>query len=291
VGHPLAEGASARGATGRDRARRLPHRQLPRSRRRITAILDWELVHLGDPHEDLGWASLPMYMGGSKLISRLAEPEWFYARYAEKVGFKVSMDSVRYYQALSLLKLAATHMAAARCFEEGRFNDMRMPAMGSQIATCPAPDGKDDRGRNMNNSFREADRRHERHAAQRGADATRRRVRARPGVRRDQPAQHLQGAGRLVGGFPVRADRCAAHGAQWRRARCSRAARSGVAAGAAGGGFRSRRRSAELLALRDDGNRAIGALLGWLECAARTAGARRPPNRSSASCVPRCAPS
>ena len=46
------------------------------------------------------------------------------------------MDSVRYYQAFSLLKLAATHMAAARCFEEGRFNDMRMPAMGSQIATC-----------------------------------------------------------------------------------------------------------------------------------------------------------
>ena len=103
---------------------------------RITAILDWELVHLGDPHEDLGWASLPMYMGGSKFISRLAEPEWFYRRYSDKVGFEVAMDSVRYYQAFSLLKLAATHMAAARCFEDGRFNDMRMPAMGSQIATC-----------------------------------------------------------------------------------------------------------------------------------------------------------
>jgi aminoglycoside phosphotransferase (APT) family kinase protein len=103
---------------------------------RITAILDWELVHLGDPHEDLGWTSLPMYRGGTRLIGRLAEPEWFYARYGEKAGFAVSMDSVRYYQALSLLKLAATHMAAARCFEEGRFDDMRMPAMGSQIATC-----------------------------------------------------------------------------------------------------------------------------------------------------------
>jgi aminoglycoside phosphotransferase (APT) family kinase protein len=102
----------------------------------ITSILDWELVHLGDPHEDLGWASLPMYMGGSRLICRLAEPDWFYARYGEKVGFQVSMNSLRYYQALSLLKLAATHMAAARCFEEGRFNDLRMPAMGSQIATC-----------------------------------------------------------------------------------------------------------------------------------------------------------
>ncbi len=103
---------------------------------RITSILDWELVHLGDPHEDLGWASLPMYMGGSRLICRLAEPDWFYRRYGEQAGFEVSMASVRYYQVLSLLKLAATHMAAARCFEEGRFNDMRMPAMGSQIATC-----------------------------------------------------------------------------------------------------------------------------------------------------------
>jgi hypothetical protein len=77
-----------------------------------------------------------MYMGGSKLICRLAEPEWFYQRYEAKVGFPVSQASVRYYRALSLLKLVATHMAAARCFEEGRFNDMRMPAMGSQIATC-----------------------------------------------------------------------------------------------------------------------------------------------------------
>lgn len=103
---------------------------------RITAILDWELVHLGDPHEDLGWASLPMYMGGSQFICRIAEPEWFYERYAEQAGIQVAPVSLRYYQALSLLKLAATHMAAARCFEEGRIQDMRMPAMGSQVAAC-----------------------------------------------------------------------------------------------------------------------------------------------------------
>jgi aminoglycoside phosphotransferase (APT) family kinase protein len=103
---------------------------------RITAILDWELVHLGDPHEDLAWVSLPMYMGGSPYLCRLLEPAWFYERYAERSGIAVSMQSVHYYQVFSLLKLAATHMAAARCFEEGRFDDMRMPAMGSQIATC-----------------------------------------------------------------------------------------------------------------------------------------------------------
>jgi aminoglycoside phosphotransferase (APT) family kinase protein len=102
----------------------------------ITAILDWELVHLGDPHEDIGWLSLPMYMGGSPYFCRLLEPEWFYERYSRQAGFEISMSSMQYYRAFSLLKLTATHMAAARCFEEGRFNDLRMPAMGSQIAAC-----------------------------------------------------------------------------------------------------------------------------------------------------------
>ena len=103
---------------------------------RISAILDWELVHLGDPHEDLAWVSMPMYKGGSPYLCRLCEPDWLYERWSQQSGIQVSMASVRYYQVFSLLKLAATHMAAARCFEEGRFNDMRMPAMGSQIATC-----------------------------------------------------------------------------------------------------------------------------------------------------------
>ena len=99
----------------------------------ITAILDWELTHIGDPHEDLGWASLPMYMGGTKLVCRLIEPERFFELYQAQVPFTVSATSVRFYRVFSLMKLAATHMAAARCFEDGRFNDLRMPAMGSQI--------------------------------------------------------------------------------------------------------------------------------------------------------------
>lgn len=103
---------------------------------RITAILDWELVHLGDPHEDIGWLTLPMYMGGSPHFGRLCEPAWFYARYAQRAGIEVRAESVHYYQVFSFLKLAATHMAAARCFEDRRSNDLRMPAMGSQIATC-----------------------------------------------------------------------------------------------------------------------------------------------------------
>ena len=101
---------------------------------RITAILDWELVHLGDPTEDLGWAFLPQYRGGTGLVCGLASEEDFLARYEAKAGFAVDRKALRFYLVFALLKLALTHMAAARCFEDGRFSDMRMPAMATQIA-------------------------------------------------------------------------------------------------------------------------------------------------------------
>ena len=101
---------------------------------RISAILDWELVHLGDPVEDLGWAFLPQYRGGTALVCGLASESDFLSRYEAHSGLKVDPDSLKFYIVFSLLKLAFTHMAAARCFEDGRFNDLRMPAMGTQIA-------------------------------------------------------------------------------------------------------------------------------------------------------------
>jgi aminoglycoside phosphotransferase (APT) family kinase protein len=101
---------------------------------RITAILDWELVHLGDPVEDLGWAFLPQYRGGTPMVCGLASETDFLARYESLSGLRTEPASLRFYIVFSLLKLAFTHMAAARCFEDGLFNDLRMPAMATQIA-------------------------------------------------------------------------------------------------------------------------------------------------------------
>lgn len=101
---------------------------------RITAILDWELVHLGDPVEDVGWAFLPQYRGGTDLVCGLANEQDFLACYEALAGYSVDRRALRFYIVFSLLKLALTHMAAARCFEDGRFDDMRMPAMATQMA-------------------------------------------------------------------------------------------------------------------------------------------------------------
>lgn len=100
----------------------------------ITAILDWELVHLGDPHEDIAWTCLPQYRGGTPLMSKLVSRDELYARHEARTGFAVDAGSVHYYTLFSLLKLAVTHIAAAYAFERNGFRDMRMPAMATQIA-------------------------------------------------------------------------------------------------------------------------------------------------------------
>lgn len=101
---------------------------------RITAILDWELVHLGDPHEDIAWTCLPQYRGGTPLMSKLVSREELFNRHAVKTGVAVDPANVHYYTLFSLLKLAVTHIAAAYAFERNGFRDMRMPAMATQIA-------------------------------------------------------------------------------------------------------------------------------------------------------------
>ncbi len=101
---------------------------------RITAILDWELVRLGDPHEDLGWSCLPQYRGGTELMSQLISRDELYARHEAKTGLPVQPESMHFYTIFSLLKLAAVHMAGAHAFEHKGFFDMRMPAMATQIA-------------------------------------------------------------------------------------------------------------------------------------------------------------
>ncbi len=99
---------------------------------RITAILDWELVHLGDPHEDLGWMCQRTFRPGTPLICTLIRREDLYARYQSLTGIEVSPRAVHFYEVLGLFKFYVIDVGAERCFEEGRHNDLRLPSMSVQ---------------------------------------------------------------------------------------------------------------------------------------------------------------
>lgn len=100
---------------------------------KITAILDWELVHLGDPLEDLGWICMQAWRGRSNFMCHLVTREELAEKYARLTGVEVDPAALRYWEAFGTFKLAVMHLAAAHSFETLGFNDMRMAGMAAQI--------------------------------------------------------------------------------------------------------------------------------------------------------------
>jgi aminoglycoside phosphotransferase (APT) family kinase protein len=102
---------------------------------KITAILDWELTHPGDPHEDLAWALMPTFNGRSKHLYGVVERQAVVDLYQRASGIEVSARSLAFYEAFALYQAAAIQMCAVRAFEVDKFNDMRMAVMASQMAS------------------------------------------------------------------------------------------------------------------------------------------------------------
>lgn len=102
---------------------------------RITAILDWELVHLGDPHADLAWAGLRTFSAGTTRIGGLIGRDEFHRRWQEKTGLQVRQEVVRYYEVMVQFKMASMLMGAMIRVQTGRSRDVRMVAMGFQLTT------------------------------------------------------------------------------------------------------------------------------------------------------------
>ena len=105
---------------------------------RITAILDWVLVHVGDPHEDLAWAAMRAFAPGSHRVGGLVDRDEFHARYCARSGLAVDPARLRYHAVLAQFKSAAMLLGAARRVESGRARDARMAAMGFQLAPTVA---------------------------------------------------------------------------------------------------------------------------------------------------------
>lgn len=100
---------------------------------RINAVFDWELAHVGDPVEDLAWAGLRLFRGRSPLWSHLLDRDAFLARYRERAGLEVPDEVLRFWTVLCFVKASASHLRAARAFEDARSDDLRLAAMGHQV--------------------------------------------------------------------------------------------------------------------------------------------------------------
>lgn len=89
----------------------------------IRAVLDWELAHLGDPMEDLGWICVNSWrFGNIELpVGGFGKPEDLFAGYEEAGGGPVDPEVVHFWKVFGTLKWglitilqAFTHLGGAK---------------------------------------------------------------------------------------------------------------------------------------------------------------------------------
>jgi aminoglycoside phosphotransferase (APT) family kinase protein len=92
----------------------------------VTALLDWELAHLGDPMEDLAWVTQPL-RSAEHTIEDSWETEDLIAHYAQVTGNPVDRDALKWWVAFSALKTAVMQVSGLRAFLEGRAEEPYRP--------------------------------------------------------------------------------------------------------------------------------------------------------------------
>jgi aminoglycoside phosphotransferase (APT) family kinase protein len=100
---------------------------------RLTGVLDWEMVHLGDPLEDVAWCISPLWRGGTPFASGLVEPDEFVARWAQASGRSADPDRLHFYGILAIVKMIAIMLTGLRAFRDGRTTDLRMAIFDHQL--------------------------------------------------------------------------------------------------------------------------------------------------------------
>ena len=83
----------------------------------MTAILDWELAHIGDFHEDVAYSLEPLFCSrdaqGQPLIASMMPVRGFLDAYAERSGRVIDPAVLHWYQVLNSFKLSAMNFASA----------------------------------------------------------------------------------------------------------------------------------------------------------------------------------
>lgn len=94
---------------------------------RLSAVLDWELAHRGDPAEDLGWYLADVYRHEHFIPGAWSRAD-FLARYSMLSGLEVNPRALRFWSVFALYKLAVIAFNSARAVAAGDAARLGPPA-------------------------------------------------------------------------------------------------------------------------------------------------------------------
>lgn len=101
----------------------------------LRAVLDWELVHLGDPVEDLGWLCAKAWRFGARPpVGGIGQRAELLDAYEEASGTRVDEGALAWWEAFSALKWGIICLAQASRHLVGGERSVELAAIGRRVA-------------------------------------------------------------------------------------------------------------------------------------------------------------
>ena len=101
----------------------------------VRAVLDWELAHVGDPAEDLGWLCVRSWrFGGDGRVGGIGSVADLLAGYSGAGGrTRITEDDVRYWEVFGNLRWAVICVAQAFAHLNGDHRSVELAAIGRRV--------------------------------------------------------------------------------------------------------------------------------------------------------------
>jgi aminoglycoside phosphotransferase (APT) family kinase protein len=101
----------------------------------VRAVLDWELSHLGDPVEDLGWLCVKSWRFGlaDKLVGGFGDIVDLLSAYERAGGKHVDEETLRWWVALGTLKWGVICIAQAFTHLNGLVRSVELATLGRRV--------------------------------------------------------------------------------------------------------------------------------------------------------------
>ena len=102
----------------------------------LAAVIDWELAHLGDPAEDIGWLCIRSWRFGNddRPVAGVGGLDEFISAYESAGGASVDRDRIRYWEAFGNVKWAVICARQAHDHLKGVRRSHELASLGRRIS-------------------------------------------------------------------------------------------------------------------------------------------------------------
>jgi aminoglycoside phosphotransferase (APT) family kinase protein len=100
----------------------------------LRAVIDWELVHAGNPAEDLGWLCVKAWrFGVDAPVAGLGSREELLAAYRAAGGADIGLDELRWWELFGTLRWGVICMSQAWAHLSGAHRSVELAAIGRRV--------------------------------------------------------------------------------------------------------------------------------------------------------------